>query len=153
MIFIGIDPGLSGAMVVLSDNSQLIAAHDLPSIKNGSKREFQTAEVGKLLRSYVDKHGAQNVFCMLEKHTPRPGQGIGSQCKAAGIVGELKGLLVGLGISYELTHPATWSKVMRDKVGTDKKAQSVLTAGRRWPDLDLSRKKDHNRADAALIAE
>jgi len=43
--------------------------------------------------------------------------------------------------------------MVRDVEGTDQKARSVLAASRLWPALDLSLKKHHNRAEAALIAE
>lgn len=153
ILFFGIDPGLSGCLIVLSHEGRLVGVHDLPAVKNGSKRDLMLAPIARTVRDYVEQVGASEIYATLEKHTPRPGQGISSQCKSARIAGQLEGILAGLGIAYELTHPATWAKVMRDAEGTDKKARSVLSASRRWPDLDLSRKKDHNRADAALIAE
>ena len=153
ILFFGIDPGLSGCLIVLDHSGRLVGCHDFPSLKSGGRRELLVPTVARTIRDYVDQVGPDQIFCMLEKHTPRPGQGISSQCKSARIAGQLEGIVAGLGVSYELTHPATWSKVMRDVEGPDKKTRSVLAASRRWPDLDLSRKKDHNRADAALIAE
>ena len=151
ILYMGIDPGLSGCCVVLGHDGSLVI--DLPVVANGTRREFLPVAFAKSLRRYVKEVGADQIFCSLEKHTPRPGQGISSQCKSANITGNLEGMLAMAGISYEIVHPARWAKVMRDVPGKDKKARSVMAASRRWPTLDLSRKRDHNRADAALIAE
>ena len=82
-----------------------------------------------------------------------PKQGISSQCKGAGIVGAVCGVLAGCGVSFFKVHPRTWTKVMRDAPGKDKKGRSLLVASTRWPDLELKGAKAHNTADAALIAE
>ena len=151
--FIGIDPGVTGAIVILGRQSELIAVHDMPVVKSGTRRELQPNQLSAILANYIEKHGAEKVFVTLEKHTPRPGQGISSQCKLARICGVIEGIVAAFRVSYQIAHPRTWSKVMRDVEGKDVKTKAMLSAGRRWPDLDLSKKKHHNRADAALLAE
>jgi hypothetical protein len=125
----------------------------MPIVRVKPRREVLVSQVAEVFRGYVEEYGAGEVFCTLEKHTPRPGQGISGQCKLARICGQIEGIVSALGMSYQITHPRTWSKVMRDVEGTDLKARARISAGRRFPDLDLSLKKHHNRADAALIAE
>lgn len=125
----------------------------MPIIRVKPRREVLVSQVAGIFRKYAEEYGADEVFCTLEKHTPRPGQGISGQCKLARICGQIEGIVSSLGMSYQITHPRTWSKVMRDVEGTDLKARAIVSAGRRFPDLDLSLKKHHNRADAALIAE
>lgn len=125
----------------------------MPIIRVKPRREVLVSQVAGIFRKYAEEYGAGEVFCTLEKHTPRPGQGISGQCKLARICGQIEGIVSSLGMSYQITHPRTWSKVMRDVEGTDLKARAIISAGRRFPDLDLSLKKHHNRADAALIAE
>lgn len=125
----------------------------MPIIRVKPRREVLVSQVAGIFRKYAEEYGADEVFCTLEKHTPRPGQGISGQCKLARICGQIEGIVSSLGMSYQITHPRTWSKVMRDVEGTDLKARAIISAGRRFPDLDLSLKKHHNRADAALIAE
>jgi len=151
--FIGIDPGLEGAIVAVDRDGSLFSCDDIPNVKTGSGREMVLGNVVRMIARHVDDIGAENLFCTLEKHTPRPGQGISSQCKLARICGQLEGVLAAYGVPYQLMHPRTWSKVMRDVPGTDLKSRAILSASRRFPTLDLSKKKHHNRADAALIAE
>lgn len=153
MLFCGVDPGLDGVMVVLDFRGRLVAVDKLPVVKLGTKREFLVMEFGKLMRSYVEQVGAENIRATVEAHLAMPKQGIASQCKGAGIVGAICGVFAGCGVSYQKVHPRTWSKMMRDAPGVDKKGRSVLVASTRWPDLDLKGSKAHNTADAALIAE
>lgn len=151
--FIGIDPGVEGAVVVLGRQSELIAVHDMPVVKSGNRRELMVRELANILDQYFSQYGHDKVFVTLEKHTPRPGQGISSQCKLARICGIIEGIVSAFGVSYQIAHPRTWSKVMRDVEGSDVKTRAILSASRRWSELDLSKKKHHNRADAALLAE
>jgi hypothetical protein len=152
-VFVGVDPGLEGAVVAIDRSGRLLSCLDMPTVNTKPRRELLVSGVAAHFLELVDEHGAENIFATLEKHTPRPGQGISSQCKLARICGQVEGIVAALGIAYQVTHPRTWAKVMRDVPGTDAKARSVIAASRRFPDLDLKRKKDHNRADAALIAE
>jgi len=79
---------------------------------------------------------------------------VSSSLKLGRCFGQIEGLLAGFGIPYENVAPRRWKRAMvRDVEGTDQKARSVLAASRLWPALDLSLKKHHNRAEAALIAE
>ena len=151
--FIGVDPGVEGAVVVLGRQSELIAVHDMPVVKTGNRREILVRDLSRILQKYFDEYGPEKVFVTLEKHTPRPRQGVASQCKLARICGILEGIVSASGVSYQIAHPRTWARVMRDVEGDDVKARSIIAASRRWVDLDLSKKKHHNRADAALIAE
>ena len=153
MFYFGIDPGLDGCLVVLDFRGRLVGVHNLPTVKLGTKREFLVVDFARVVRSYVAEVGAENIRATVERHLPMPKQGISSQCKGAGIVGAVCGVLAGCSISYNQVHPRTWTKVMRDATGKDKKARSVLVAGARWPDLELKGSKCHNIADAALICE
>lgn len=152
-VYIGVDPGVTGAIVGITRDGKLLRCDDIPAVKDGSKREVLVSQVSDIFNQYVVDYGSTGLFVTLEKHTPRPGQGISSQCKLARICGQIEGIVASLGISYQIAHPRTWSKVMRDVEGIDLKARSMVSASRRFPDLDLSLKKHHNRADAALIAE
>jgi crossover junction endodeoxyribonuclease RuvC len=49
--------------------------------------------------------------------------------------------------------PREWQKgLVRPSDGKDPKERSLTVARRLFPDAELSRKKDHNRADALLLA-
>lgn len=151
--FIGVDPGVEGAIVVLGRESELIGVHDIPVVKAKSRKEVLVRDLSAIFKTYFDKYGPEKVFVTLEKNTPRPRQNISGQCKLARICGIIEGIVSSSGVSYQIAHPRSWSKVMRDVEGDDVKARSMIAASRRWSELDLSKKKHHNRADAALIAE
>jgi crossover junction endodeoxyribonuclease RuvC len=153
LVYIGVDPGVTGAIVAIGRDGTLIGCSDMPIVNTKPRKEVLVTQLAGIFKQYARTYGADEIFCTLEKHTPRPGQGISGQCKLAKICGQVEGIVAALGMAYQVTHPRTWSKVMRDVEGKDLKARSVIAAGRRFPDLDLSLKKHHNRADAALLAE
>lgn len=152
--FIGIDNGLDGAIVILDYRGRFISCTDVPTInvKSGkkNKRKYLVSNMAQLIPDVM----ALNIFVSLEKAQAMKGQGVSSTFSTGYGAGLWEGIVAALGIPYTVSHPKTWQNSMiRDVPGTDTKARSVLAASRLFPGLDLSRKKDHNRADAALIAE
>ena len=159
-LYIGIDPGLTGAIVVLDESGNLLECADIPSVKNGTKRDVVLSALVAQLEPYRTPQGSAGrnrhprAFCCIEKTSSMPGQGVASSYRFGKVCGQIEGIVCALGIPYQLAHPRTWKRAMvRDVEGTDQKARSVLAASRLWPALDLSLKKHHNRAEAALIAE
>jgi hypothetical protein len=59
------------------------------------------------------------------------------------------GLLAALALPHTRVRPALWKRVMG--VGKDKE-QARLRAMQLYPDADLRRRKDHNRAESILLA-
>ena len=152
-IYIGIDPGKDGAIAVIDSDGKIFDVYDMPTIKNGSKRSLLVGELKRILAALVTEFGAQNIVCGIEKVNAFPGNGSVSSFSFGKNAGVLEGLVCGLSIRYELIHSKTWQKIwLKDVEGTDTKARSILAASRMFPDLVLKRKKDHNRADAVLIA-
>lgn len=80
-----------------------------------------------------------------------PKQGVSSSFKFGRSLGLVEGVCDGLGIPVQWVTPNRWKKAMR--LGADKEASRQL-AIRRWPEQAalFARKKDHGRAEAALIA-
>jgi len=159
-LYIGIDPGLTGAIVVLDESGNLLECADIPSVKNGTKRDVVLSALVAQLEPHRTPQGSAGrnrhprAFACVEAQNARPGQGVSSSLKLGRCFGQIEGLLAGFGIPYENVAPRRWKRAMvRDVEGTDQKARSVLAASRLWPALDLSLKKHHNRAEAALIAE
>jgi crossover junction endodeoxyribonuclease RuvC len=66
---------------------------------------------------------------------------------------EWLGILAALGIPHVLVTPQQWQHgLVRPPDGADQKSRSLTVARRLFPDIDLSRKKDHHRSDALLLA-
>lgn len=147
MRYIGIDPGLGGAVAVLDERH--LALFDAPVAMVGTKREYVVVRMVELLRPYV-----LNSVAALEKVHTMPQQGVASSGKLMRGLGLWEGILAALGIPYDLVPPQRWKGVMMDGMGKEKEA-ARLRAMQLFPlDSDLlALKKHHGRAEALLIAE
>ena len=149
MITVGIDPGLSGAIVAVRDG-QIVGWADMPVV--------ETVVNGKQRRR-IDPHGLVHTIVeigpvdmvVLEQAGARPGEGATSSHTNGRNFGVIEGVLACLARPYTLVTPQTWTKQMR--VGSDKGAHR-LEAMRLFPDQSrlFARVKDDGRADAALLA-
>jgi crossover junction endodeoxyribonuclease RuvC len=150
MIVAGVDPGLSGAVAIL-DGPNLLAIFDLPTIdkphKNGSRAELSPALLQDELIGDVKVSVA-----FIEQVTASPQMGTVSAFRFGECFGQICAVFQCLGIRTELVRPATWKRSM----GLNSNAEvSRAKAIELWPDQSafFKRKMDHNRAEAALIAE
>ena len=85
----------------------------------------------------------------LERVNAFPGQGVGSMFSLGMSFWGAAGVLAACGIPCQLVAPQDWKR----HFGLEKdKADSLALARRYFPNIDLSRKKDHGRAEALLIA-
>lgn len=147
-LFMGCDPGLSGAYALLHADGSLHSIEDLPVVTRGQgvvKRELDPAALARLLRPVA----SDLVFCLVERTSAMPRQGASSTYSLGHSAGAIAGVIGTLGIPHEFVTPQVWKRIAR--VGADK-GLSLATARRRWPTAVLDRAKDHNRAEAALMA-
>jgi len=146
---IGIDPGLSGAIAVLTDDSLQI--HDMPVMtvdRNGkAKRQVSANELAELLNLYAGKDC--HVYC--ERVGAVSGQGVTSVFSFGRSFGMIEGILAALKIPVTFVAPATWVKGVGRGPGKD---ASRARAMELFPNYEyfFKRVKDDGRADAALIA-
>jgi len=151
MHYIGIDPGLTGAIAILNIDKRVLFCHDLPitTVPKGSKDKpiLNANLLYKLLMKFSPcKIAVEKVHAM-------PGQGVTSTFnfgKSYGII------LASIDIAeseYLAVTPQAWKK-MQGLIGTDKEA-AVALAIKKYPEAasSLTRKKDHGRADALLICD
>ena len=148
MLYVGIDPGFTGAIAVLTpdDNDFVI---DMPVMTQGSSKVVDGRELAINLMGLGDP---EDVFCVLELASSFGNEGRGSLFKYARGFGTIEGVLSTLGIHTKYVTPAHWKPMFVPK-GADKDA-SRLVAMDLYPQLEgrLKRKKDHNRAEAILLA-
>lgn len=148
---IGIDPGLSGAVAWLGLNG---GAHsvDMPTIqltKTGFvKRAIDLNGLKILLDGYAASVSPAPVV-FLERVNAFPGQGVGSMFSLGMSFWGAAGVVAGIGLELRLVEPRDWKGHF--KLNADKELARGL-ASRLFPQVDLSRKKDHGRAEALLIA-
>lgn len=147
MYIMGIDPGFSGALAVLDSDLKIEFVMDMPIIKVGKKRELDEARLSVIFKMWRSK----SINVALEKSQTMPNQGIVSSGRYMASYGFLRGLCVGNGIPYHLIQPQTWKKAMMPDMGKEKGA-SIQKVSQLYPELSLTRVKDHGIADAILIA-
>ena len=146
-VFIGIDPGLSGAFAVI--DGDFVAVYDAPSVPVKKGSDYLVADMASLISQASSQ---RSCYAILEAGIAMPNQSSSSTAKAARGGGLWEGMLVMAGVPYELVRPAAWKKVMGV---TANKAEARVMAQKLFPQIaqQFSRVKDDGRAEAVLIAE
>jgi crossover junction endodeoxyribonuclease RuvC len=141
-MILGIDPGLDGGIAILS-GSHIELLETIPTEPKGGfiKRQVDAQKLSNILRVYPIS------VCYLEKVSSRPGQGVGSVFSFGDTYGAIRGVLGALGIPTYYVLPQTWKKALI----ISSKEDSLKAIKDLYPLLKM-RKKDHNLAEAILIA-
>ena len=153
-IFIGVDPGLSGAVAVI--DSTEVRTWLIPLVRSVKRNEIDCVALAKLISEATNKRLA---CCCCELVGARPGQGVVSMFRFGEASGLVRGICYGLSIPVVLVTPQTWKKTIL--AGFDwkgRKAASVEYCQARYPHLNLlptkrSRKPHDGMADAVCMAE
>lgn len=143
---IGIDPGCSGAIVVLGPDFELLESMPMPTVKVGTNTRVNGAAIASFLGDWRKAHA------YLELVSAMPGNGGASMFTFGHAAGTAEGILQGLGIAYTLISPVKWKK-RADLIGADKDAarSRAIQLWPAWRALD-AKGKGQALADAALIA-
>jgi Holliday junction resolvasome RuvABC endonuclease subunit len=134
-LFLGVDPGASGAFAVVTANGQC---------EGWIKSKETEHDVATWLRERAMRIRAG----LLEQVHSMPKQGVASSFKFGMSYGFCRGILVASGVAFETITPLKWQQAMRCCTGGDKNV-SKAAAQRLWP----TEKITHANADALLIAE
>lgn len=148
-MYLGIDPGFSGALAILDKELHVVHYEDMPLIEVGGKRELDEPELRNIFRRFSPYYVDLTVG--IEKSQTMPNQGVVSSGRYMASYGFLRGLCVGMGLPYILIRPPSWKKVMLMDMPKEK-GSSIQKVGQLYPDIKLTRKKDHGISDAILIA-
>ena len=137
--YIGIDPGKSGALALLTEDGQCTVV------------PFQESAYTAILKA---ASGPSSVCCV-EKVGAMPGQGVVSMFNFGHNLGYIEGLLQAFDIPYQLVPPKTWKKEF--SVTSDKNT-SIEVCRKLFPHVCLlptsrSRKPSDGMAEAMLMAE
>ena len=154
MIYIGIDPGLSGGIAIVSGRACQV--YDVPIEEAGKG--------GTRVKKRVDARGAWEVLLgaingrpargALERVTSRPGEGVASAFSFGDTFGTLRAVASMACEPLHLPRPAQWKRDMGIPAGAGKE-YSIEMARALYPSAAdrLTRKKDHDRAEAILLAQ
>jgi len=152
MIFIGIDPGLGGAVGVLTP--EYAHVFDTPTVLvegEATKRKYLTAAMATLLRPFADR---RDVLAILEHVHSMPKQGVASSFSFGEGKGMWEGILAAFNIPTELVSPQRWKKAIMADQGKEKSA-ARFKAMQLFPAIagEFKLVKHDGRAEALLMAE
>jgi len=153
----GIDPGISGGIVVLDGEGKIESKNVMPVMTLKGKKTRRVIDIQELadLLSSLDVN-----MCFLEKVTAMPGNGNVSMFTFGYGCGLLEMGLAAFKVPYTLVPPQTWCKVMHQGISKDidAKQRSLMVFKRGYPNIDLRASKRCSTVhsgllDALLIAE
>ena len=151
MIIIGIDPGISGAISILTDG-KITEIYEMPTMIDGKKNKKQVngAEVTNIINKELVNEKDINV--VIEHVSAMPGQGVTSMFNFGQSFGVLKGICAALKLPVHFIRPVKWKKHF-NLINTEKDASRTKVI-EVFPYISskISKKKDANKADAILIA-
>lgn len=145
MRVIGIDPGATGALVMIEDGVP-IEWTEMPVMTVGKSTRVNASAVADFIRNT----GVAHVF--VESVHSMPKQGVASSFNFGCSYGVILGVLGAMGVPHTLVTPQSWKKAA-GLIGTDKDAARVraIQLWPRWTELN-KKGKGQALADAALIA-
>jgi len=147
-LFMGIDPGVNGAIGFVDSAGAFVAVFDMPTLTTTTgRKQLDFAQ----LAAIVAKHAP--AFSLVERVASRPGEGAVGAFAFGMTYGGILGVIGTLAAAHDLIQPAVWKRKAGIPAGADKGA-SIQLAIRLLPAAApmLTRKKDDGRAEALLIA-
>lgn len=138
-LILGVDPGSVSAAYAFIHDGKLVACDDVPVI---DKQVDAVAWHG--IVSFL-----QPDIAVIEQVSAWPGQGVSSSFKFGQGVGLLRGVLASNKVPLVQVSASKWKNALGLNNDPEKSRALAL---RLYPAADLHRKKDHNRAEAILLA-
>jgi crossover junction endodeoxyribonuclease RuvC len=147
---LGVDPGITGGIALVEtladDKTMLVDAMDIPVIGTGAKERVDILAI----RTWIAQHCP--TFAAIERAQAMPRQGVSSGFKYGRSVGAIEAAVALSEIPVTIVEPSMWKRFFRlpgkDKEAARQRALELFPAAHTL----LARKKDHGRAEAALIA-
>lgn len=160
MRVLGIDVGINGAAAIYAQaDPGLNRPHlfDLPVIGQDAQREIDVRALAKEIRPFQVGHAfIEHVWAMpsMDRDGKRVGMAANAAWRFGFAIGQIRATVALLGIPITLVIPPKWMKLYGLKGGIENKESHRQKAIQLMPDCadNLHRKKDHQRADALLIA-
>jgi Holliday junction resolvasome RuvABC endonuclease subunit len=150
MKILGVDPGVHGGLaIIVIDNGtapQLLDAIDIPVTGVKAKERVDVLAI----RAWIETHRPSHA--VVERAQAMPKQGASSGFKYGRATGSIEAVIACCEIPLTIIEPTAWKKFHGLRGG--EKEASRQRALMLFPSSHalLARKKDHGRAEAALIA-
>jgi len=141
---LAIDPGISGAVAFYQREANYVEVYDMPLLDG----DVDPHELVRLISGYKPD------LAVIEKVHPHPKEGVSSVWRFAAAYTTARVCIMLCKVQCILVSPTMWKNRMGLKGGKDGKEQSRSHAVMTFPEQQgqFARKKDHNRAEAALLA-
>ena len=146
--YLGIDCGLSSALAIvetINDVPVMVDVIDMPAIGTGAKARVDVIAAAAWIRKHAPSIG------YVERGQAFPGQGASSGFSYGRSVGAIETVVALCSIPMTLVEASRWKQRLhlpgKDKEAARQKALQLFPAQHAL----LARKKDHGRAEAALI--
>lgn len=150
MKYLGIDPGLTGGIALLSDDEII----NLPMPVIGNELDLVT------ISRFLLEHAGYIKLATLESVHAMPRQGVRSMFKFGRQFGALEALLVAYKIPYNLVKPQKWQRLEFEGTPANlrPKERALLSCQRKFPLVNLlatekSRVPHDGMVDAILMAD
>lgn len=143
---LGVDPGKTGAVVMLRDDGALLHFTDMVVLDKIVSPQL----LASALRRWHCE-GSDSDMAVIEDVHAMPKQGVSSSFSFGRSLGVAEGVVAGAGWPLTYVSPAKWK---RDLGLSNDKGASRRRAAELWPSRAelFARVKDDGRAEAALIA-
>jgi hypothetical protein len=149
MIFVGIDPGLTGGIAAIDNKGVVRALESMPVMPGlvAGRKMVDARALAATLRGIT--HYGNPSHIAVEQVGSMPRNGGVAMFSFGTSFGIILGVLGGMGVGYQTVLPQKWQR--HHSLSADKK-QTMGWAQRKWPDITL-RAKDDGLADALAIAD
>ena len=148
---LGVDPGaVNGGLAIVEINDgaapQLLDAIDLPVIGVKAKQRIDVLA----LRNWIQQHRPDHAY--IERGQAHPHQGASSGFKFGRGCGAIEAVIQLLEIPLTIVEASAWKRKFHLRGGDKESARQLALL--KFPNKHalLARKRDHGRAEAALIA-
>ena len=153
MLIIAIDPGITGS-ICFFENGKIIDLVEMPNMAEGKKNKKQVngAQIYNEIFLKTKDLEKKDIKVVIEQVSAMPGQGVTSMFNFGQSFGVLKGICSAMQLPMYFVRPAKWKKyfnlINSEKDASRTKAIQIFP----YISVQLSKKKDNNKADAILIA-
>ena len=153
MLIIGIDPGISGSICFFEDG-KILDVVEMPTMTEGkkNKRQVNGSQVYNEISKKIKQVDKKDIKVIIEQVSAMPGQGVTSMFNFGQSYGILKGICSAMQLPMYFVRPAKWKKyfslINSEKDASRTKAIEIFP----YFSINLSKKKDSNKADAILLA-
>lgn len=158
MIRVGVDPGITGAVVMINDKTGDMRVWDMPvrqKIKSGQKKNeidgYALATIFTLCQD-IARTEQLNMVTNVELVGARPGEGSVAGFSFGMGTGKIHGVLEGAGLRYSLVTPQVWKKAWGIAPGAGKKTTLEIARKAKPWSVDFKLEKHIGRSDAYCIA-